>query len=93
MATISFSDAVTRNIVSTLQTDQLRVWINSMAGLRDLPPDYAGAEQDSTICSRIIKQDFHATERQWSRIQSAYWTSTDGYGRLIPARLSLITDY
>ena len=93
MTTIAFSDAVTRNVITTLQTEQLLVWINSMASLRDLAPEYAGAEQVATICHRIIKQDFRATERQWERVQSAYWTSTDGYGRLVPARLSLIIGY
>lgn len=87
---LSFVSARAAGLVTTNQIDQFRAWIAAIAALPAMTAGHDGAEQVARICRQVIARDFHASPRQWSRLQSAYWISTDGYGRLIPARLALI---
>lgn len=89
----SFISAAAAGYVATNQTEQFKAWIASVAALSDLTSEYAGAEQVARICRRVIGRDLHGTEREWHRLQSAYWVSTDGYGKLDPARLRLVSAF
>lgn len=92
-ARISFSDALICNMIATNQVAEFREWVYTMSAMRNLTSGHAGAEQIAAICRIALRRDMTATERQWNRLQSAYWISTDGYGKLMPSRLSLIPAY
>ena len=92
----SLCSASAAGLVATLQHSQFVAWVAAMASIQTSHPEQAdndGVEQVSRICRQIIRRNYHATGAAWSRIQSAYWISTDDYGTLVPARLANVLSY
>lgn len=79
--------------IATNQTEQFVAWVHTVAAILDLSEGYEGAEQVARICRNAVRHDMKLPIAGWQRLQSAYWISTDGYGKLIPARLANVAHY